>query len=239
MHHALNIHPQATIALAVFAGRGIHSAPLQATAVVDSAVSSSAGEAKELFFVERVVGGGNFRVKSLLLPDGSTQVHMDASEVPDNGNLVLHWGVSKSSKKPHDWDAAPEPVRPDGTSLFGDGKATRTPFNGGSLVIHVPEEFVSMDDGPATLVGIAVRSNPGSEEQWLHADDGAGAPVHGHVHVFLKPNRTHYLCLQQADTDDLACSGLCDACGLGLISSDGSTAATHRVAYLCLSLIHI
>jgi hypothetical protein len=156
-------------------GRLIHSAPVKATAVVEAATTNRSGEAKELFSIERVVGGGNLRMKSTLLPDGSVQIHVDASEVPDNGNLVLHWGVSKSSKRPHDWDAAPEPVRPQGTSLFGDGKATRTPFNGGSLVVHVPEEFVSMEDGPATLVGIAVRSNPGSEEKWLHADDGAGA----------------------------------------------------------------
>jgi hypothetical protein len=145
--------------------------------VVDAAISDRAGEVKELFSIERVVGGGNFKIKSLLLPDGSTQVHLDASEVPDNGNLVLHWGVSTGAKKPHEWDAAPEPIRPQGTSLFGDGKATRSRFNGGSLVIHVPAEFVSMEQGPATLVGIAVRSNPGSEEQWLHADDGAGAPL--------------------------------------------------------------
>lgn len=169
--------------------------PLQATAVADSAVSNSAGEAKELFSIERVVGGGSFRIVSMLLPDGSTEVRMDASEVPDNGNLVLHWGVSKTSKKPHEWDAAPEAVRPPGTSMFGDGKATRTPFNNGSLVIYMPAEFVNMDDGPATLVGIAVRS--GGEEKWLHADDGAGACLRACSVIYQcgLPDLCGFLCL--------------------------------------------
>lgn len=160
--------------------------------MADAAVS---GETKELFSEERTVGGGNLRMKTVLLPDGSTQVQLDASEVPDNGNLVLHWGVSASAKKPHEWGAAPESVRPQGTNLFGDGKATRTPFNGGSLVVHVPADVASTEDGPATLVGIALRCNPGSEEQWLHADDGAGVNyLLSHIHTDTHPCKVSLPC---------------------------------------------
>lgn len=139
------------------------------------AAAAPAAEATELLRSTRDVASGTIRVDSHATEDGSVRITIDCTQVPDPNNLVLHWGVSASSTKPHEWGAPPESIRPPNTSMFGDGRAVRSPIPGHEpLTVSVPVATVQDKDGPATLVGIIVRSQNGQEEEWLHADDGLG-----------------------------------------------------------------
>jgi alpha-glucan, water dikinase len=134
----------------------------------------------ELERSSRTVAGGTVTLISAKLPDGSTTVTIDTSQVPDRHGLVLHWGTSPSARRPHEWGAPPDVARPTGSALFGDGLAVRTPIPPDTpLVISFPADTTAGDGAPATLVGIVVRVGRG-EDEWLHAEDGLGdleAPV--------------------------------------------------------------
>ena len=154
------------------------SAVLARAATMDApaARSQKSKRAKDLGSSERTVGGGTVRLTSQSQPDGSTVVTLDATQVPNNDNLVLHWGASSANKPPHDWEAPPESMRPHGTTLFDDGKAARSPIGarGGPLRIEVPSSLAKKDGSPATMLGIVVRVAGGAEDEWLHAEDGMG-----------------------------------------------------------------
>ena len=130
--------------------------------------------AKEIGRTERTAGGGTVTLSSTVASDGSTTVSIDATQLPDGNNLVLHWGVSPADAPPHDWAPAPQSARPQGTTDFGDGIAARSPLgaNGGALEIKFPADAFQRDDSPKTLLGILVRS--AGEDDWLHAEDGKG-----------------------------------------------------------------
>lgn len=110
--------------------------------------------------------------------DSSTSVVVDASAVPDNHNLVLHWAVSTSAAPPHEWLPPPPETLPEHSHMFGDGLAARSPIpHDRPLVVHVPASTLEArpeEGGPQTLIGIIVRSGGDGGEKWLHADDGAG-----------------------------------------------------------------
>eukprot|EP00892_Ulva_mutabilis_P012087 jgi/Ulvmu1/9250/UM005_0350.1 len=145
------------------------------TATVPHAAAAPPAAATELLTSTRDVASGTISIDSHSLEDGSVTVTIDCTRVPDPNNLVLHWGVSASATRPHEWMPPPEAIRPPNTNMFGDGLAARSPIPGHEpLVVRVPADIVADKGGPQSLVGIIVRSVNGQEEDWLHADDGMG-----------------------------------------------------------------
>lgn len=143
---------------------GLRVAPCEPTTVrlppprAVAAAPPRAAKARELEASTRDVAGGKVHMRSVANGDGTTTVHVDASAVPDTGGLVLHWGVSPAAHPPHDWCAPPEASRPPDSNVFGDGKAVRSRLHDGRLEVTLPKESLEEDGGPASLVGIIVRS---------------------------------------------------------------------------------
>ncbi len=111
---------------------------------------SSSGEEEEVLLFER---------RSVFNPSGSHRMEIESKEfIKENGsgdvyvsvtfslakkddvegndgegveNMVLHWATkTTTSEDPNAWIMAPDAIKPANTSEFGDGIASRTPFDG-------------------------------------------------------------------------------------------------------------
>ena len=90
----------------------------------------------------------------------------EGNDGEDLGNMVLHWATkTTTSEDPNAWIMAPDAIKPANTSEFGDGIASRTPFDGnGKLEFTAKKEDVKE---VTEIVGILTRG-----EEWLHAEEG-------------------------------------------------------------------
>ena len=146
---------------------------------------SSSGEEEEVLLFER---------RSVFNPSGSHRMEIESKEfIKENGsgdvyvsvtfslakkddvegndgegveNMVLHWATkTTTSEDPNAWIMAPDAIKPANTSEFGDGIASRTPFDGnGKLEFTAKKEDVKE---VTEIVGILTRG-----EEWLHAEEG-------------------------------------------------------------------
>ena len=116
---------------------------------------------------DRVETHGTCHMSLVTSPDGTRALNLKAENLlPQGGDLELHWACMYEGSG--EWALPPEGcILPNNTNDAGDGKASRSRFEGdGGLSLTFPP---GVGEDVERVIGIIVRQADGA---WLHADVG-------------------------------------------------------------------